>query len=76
MHIKIEDSSEVWLHDFEIFVDHWSHKVSDRLMGYDYPTFPLGTSGIEMTARSALVEKLRITSFDDAIAIKSGNTDN
>ena len=34
------------------------------------PTFPLNTDGLELAGKNILVERVEITCFDDAVAIK------
>ena len=50
--------------------------MDDRLFEHEYPTFALGTSGAEIMGKNVLVERLKITNFDDAIAIKPGHMEN
>jgi len=34
------------------------------------PTFPLNTDGIDPRGKNALIERINITNYDDAVAIK------
>jgi len=40
------------------------------------PTFPLNTDGIDPTASDVLIERVTITNYDDAVAVKPGNNEN
>ena len=37
------------------------------------PTFPLNTDGIDIYGRNALIERVKITTFDDAVVLKPGH---
>lgn len=40
------------------------------------PTYPLNTDGIDPAAKNVLIERVKITNHDDAVAVKpSHNTD-
>ena len=34
------------------------------------PTFPLNTDGIDPAGKNVLIERVKITNFDDAVAVK------
>ena len=37
------------------------------------PTFPLNTDGIDIYGRNVLIERVKITNFDDGVVIKASN---
>lgn len=39
-------------------------------MHFFVPTFPLNTDGIDIYGRNALIERVKITTFDDAVVLK------
>lgn len=75
-HIKIDDSDSIYIHDMEVYVSLWGHLALDRLLGTSsdfslpVPTFPLNTDGIDPSGTNILIERVKITNFDDAVAIK------
>ena len=66
----------VYFHDFEIYVDIWGqleiNKFFDHTLGRfgKIPTFPLNTDGIDPSGKNILIERVKITNFDDAVAVK------
>lgn len=40
------------------------------------PTFPLNTDGIDPHGRNVLIERVNITNFDDAVAVKPSSQKN
>ena len=44
--------------------------VYTDLNGIEIPTFPLNTDGIDPSGKNILIERVNITNFDDAVAIK------
>ena len=38
------------------------------------PTFPLNTDGIDPSGKNILIERINITNYDDAVAVKPSNT--
>ena len=67
-HMKLTNSRNIWLHDFEIEVDAWG-----KLLGVNLPWFGFNTDGIDADAVNMLVERLNITCHDDAVVIKRGD---
>lgn len=66
-HLQILDSRNAYLHDFEIRVDPWKH-----ILGYKIPMFGFNTDGIDAGVDNLLIERVNITSHDDAVVIKKG----
>jgi polygalacturonase len=73
------DITNFTFHDFEIYTDHRGQLVLAQLFGqHDWmgdgfisiPTFPLNTDGIDVAGSNILIERVNITNFDDAVAIK------
>ena len=66
------------MHDFEIEVDVMGQIHLGELLGNDLdyglgiklPTFPLNTDGLDPAGRNILIERVNITNFDDAVAVK------
>jgi len=75
-----EDIDNFYYHDFEIYTDWWGHYIIGQLFlgldteweldGFSLPTFPLNTDGIDPAGTNILIERVNITNFDDAVAIK------
>ena len=42
---------------------------------FTVPTFPLNTDGIDPAATNVLIERVNITCFDDAVAVKPSHVD-
>ena len=66
-HLQILDSRNAYLHDFEIRVDPWKH-----VLGHKIPMFGFNTDGIDASVDNLLIERVNITSHDDAVVIKKG----
>ena len=65
----------------EIYVDMFGQMSLGKLIGKDdwkvtVPTYALNTDGIDPTAKNVLIERVKITNFDDAVAVKPGHKDN
>lgn len=68
------------MHDMEIYVDHKGQLEINKLLlgdkgytglgGKTLPMFPLNTDGIDPHGTNILIERVNITNFDDAVAIK------
>jgi len=69
-HIKIEDSDSVHIHDMEIFVDVMGQIKIHKFIKINAPMFPFNTDGIDPSGSNILIERVNITNFDDAVAIK------
>ena len=79
MHSEVDG---LHLHDFEIHVDIWGQLEIDKLLqGTEHavdsdklsiraPFYPFNTDGIDPSGRNILIERVNITNFDDAVAIK------
>jgi len=83
MHFVLKDIDNLHMHDMEIHVDHKGQLEISRLLlgengytdgeGKTLPFFPLNTDGIDPHGSNILIERINITNFDDAIAIKPCN---
>ena len=75
-HISTHDLDQGYFHDFEIEVDIMSQSHlgnllgEERSLGLRIPTFPLNTDGIDPAGTNILIERVNITNFDDAVAVK------
>ena len=79
-HIKLRDMDGVYCHDFEIYTDTKGQENLNQLLGGEkftssklrltVPIFPLNTDGLDPSGANILIERLNITCFDDAVAIK------
>ena len=75
-HLIATDIDNAYFHDFEINVDIFSQRQLGQLLGNDLglglsiPTFPLNTDGIDPAGSNILIERVKITNFDDAVAVK------
>ena len=78
-HMFLWDIDHGYFHDFEIEVNIWGQLNLEMLMtgnvGLTKPTFPLNTDGIDPSGSNILIERVNITNFDDAIAVKPVNSD-
>lgn len=83
--LHIKDVDTMHMHDFEIYVDYKGVlELGKLLLGSDYtglngktlPMFPLNTDGIDSAGKNILIERLNITNFDDAVAVKASNKNN
>uniref|UniRef100_A0A7S1GE72 Endo-polygalacturonase n=1 Tax=Bicosoecida sp. CB-2014 TaxID=1486930 RepID=A0A7S1GE72_9STRA len=77
-HCKFEAVRNVHVHDMTIFVDVWKQKALLQSYGhwhpeFDFPTFPLNTDGIDPSGQNVTIERVSITNFDDAVAVKPSN---
>ena len=82
-HLDVKDFDGAWFHDFEIWVDAYGQLELDRLfMGSKgsengllpsvrLPTYALNTDGIDPRGKNFIIERVNITNFDDAVAIKN-----
>ena len=85
-HLNIKDVDTMHLHDFEIHVDYKGilelgklllssdDSSSNGLNGMTLPMFPLNTDGIDPAGKNILIERLNVTNFDDAVAVKALNS--
>ena len=84
-HMWITDFDGAYFHDFEIFVNVKGQLELDKLLlgdngiinglgGLELPTFPLNTDGIDPSGKNALIERVNITNYDDAVAVKQMTT--
>ena len=78
-HMEIKDIDGAYLHDFEIYVDAYGQLELDKLLlggdrngigGRTLPTYALNTDGIDPHGKNILIERINITNYDDAVAIK------
>jgi hypothetical protein len=79
-HMHHKDINEFYYHDFEIFVDWWGQFILGQFLlarddeftigDFTLPTYPLNTDGIDPAGSNILIERVNITNFDDAVAIK------
>jgi len=76
----------LYVHDMEIYVDIWGQLSLHQLFSNDdipatfsgpngiklpkVPTFPLNTDGIDFKGENVLIERVKITNFDDSIVAK------
>jgi len=86
-HIVLYDCENIYMHDFEIYVDVWGQLELHRLFSYKYeiektvvngfsiemPMFPLNTDGIDVWAKNATFRRVKVTNFDDSIVPKPCN---
>jgi len=76
-----KDSTNLYYHDFEIYVDMWGQMSLGKILGNDLeytvtvPTYALNTDGIDPSASNVLIERVKITNFDDAVAVKPAHND-
>ena len=79
-HLELKDVDGVHIHDMEIHVDMKGQlEISKLLLGEEgfidgdgitLPMFPFNTDGIDTHARNMLIERVNVTNFDDAVAVK------
>ena len=67
-HVRAYDMQRLHVHDIEIFVDVFSQKSASN--SSLLPTFPLNTDGVDPSGVDILIERVRVTNFDDAIVPK------
>ena len=81
-HFMLKDIDNLYMHDMEIRVDIKGQLEINKLLlgdkgyasgGKTLPMFPLNTDGIDPHGSNILIERVNITNFDDAIAIKPCN---
>ena len=80
-HFLLEDIDNFLIQDFEIYVDIYEQKQLSKLFGvYDFtkglPMFPLNTDGVDPSGTNVHIRRLKITSFDDAVAVKPAHNTN
>lgn len=80
--MDILDFDGAYFHDFEIYVDAYGQLELDKLLlgssyfqdgigGRTLPTYALNTDGIDPAGKNVLIERINITNYDDAVAIKT-----
>jgi polygalacturonase len=82
-HIHVYDVEDVHFHDFEIHVDVMGQleigeifagkmlgEMIDDGLSIRAPMFPLNTDGIDPHGKNILIERINITNYDDAVAVK------
>lgn len=80
-HLDIQDFDGGWFHDFEIYVESKGQLELKLLLGDDkgmlsdlngleLPTYALNTDGLDPRGKNAIIERLNITNYDDAVAVK------
>lgn len=79
-HLELKDIDGLHIHDMEIHVDMKGQlEISKLLLGEEgfidgdgitLPMFPFNTDGIDTHARNMLIERVNVTNFDDAVAVK------
>ena len=78
--LHIVDVVGLYCHDFEIQTDYKGQLELGKLFlgpegytgldGMTLPTFPLNTDGVDPAGKDILIERLNITNYDDAVAVK------
>ena len=78
-HFELIDIDNLYMHDMAIHVDIKGQLELNRLLlggivsdgdGLTLPIFPLNTDGIDPRGSNVLIERVNITNFDDAVAVK------
>lgn len=80
----VQDIDGGYFHDYEIHIDYKGQLELERLLfghngdrkGITLPMFPLNTDGLDVQGKNMVIERMNITNFDDAVAIKPSNTAN
>lgn len=81
-HFVFKDIDNLYMHDMEIHVDYKGQLEINKLLlgnngytegGKTLPWFPLNTDGIDLHGTNILLERINVTNFDDAVAVKSCN---
>lgn len=77
-HFELLDIDNFIFQDMEIYVDIWEQKRITKLFGMfdaemDFPMFPLNTDGIDPAGSNVIIRRVKITTFDDAVAVKPTN---
>jgi len=67
-HLMAQQTNNAWFHDFEIEVDVLSQKNIGKVLSMI--PFPLNTDGIDPEGKNILIERVNITNYDDAVAVK------
>ncbi len=80
-HLFLTDIDDFLMQDFEIRVDIFEQrKLAVKHGKFDFklnlPTFPLNTDGIDPSGSNVLIRNIKITSYDDSIAVKPANGGN
>jgi polygalacturonase len=77
-HFYVTDIDNFTFHDFEIWVDIWDQKALFDLFGHNVylPIFPLNTDGIDPAGSNVHIYNMKITNFDDAVAVKPAHNTN
>ena len=47
--------------------------LTPRGFSFRVPTFPLNTDGIDIYGKNVLIERVKITNFDDGVVVKASN---
>eukprot|EP00455_Lapot_gusevi_P054830 TRINITY_DN885_c0_g1_i1.p1 TRINITY_DN885_c0_g1~~TRINITY_DN885_c0_g1_i1.p1 ORF type:complete len:433 (+),score=162.00 TRINITY_DN885_c0_g1_i1:85-1383(+) len=72
-HVKLDDCRDIVVRNVDIDVDVTAQQDMLTKFGHWWqgiPTFPLNTDGFDPAATNVLIENVRITNFDDAVAVK------
>ncbi len=74
----LTDIDDFLIQDLEIKVDIFEQKrLAVKHNKYDFrtnlPTFPLNTDGIDPSGTNIVIRNVKITSYDDSIAVKPGD---
>jgi hypothetical protein len=74
-HLTLFDIDNFLIQNLEIYVDIWEQKKMSTFLGLwdgelNLPTFPLNTDGIDPKGSNVVIRNCKITSFDDAVAVK------
>ena len=80
-HFLLEDIDNFYIHDMEIYVDVFRQKNIHMMFGnwdfgISYPIFPLNTDGIDPSGTNVRIENVKITNYDDAVAVKPAHNTN
>jgi polygalacturonase len=70
-HFKLIDVRGCHVHDVTVFVDVDAQaSMTKRSASGGLPTFPLNTDGFDPSGVDVLIERVTVTNFDDAVAVK------
>lgn len=77
-HFNIIDVKRCHVHDVTVFVDVNGQNAMLAKAGHARsalapPTFPLNTDGFDPSGVDILIERVHVTNFDDAVAVKPNN---
>lgn len=80
-HMYLTDIDNFLIQNLEIYVDVFEQKKLATFLGIfdnelNIPTFPLNTDGIDPSGTNVHIRNVKITSFDDAVAVKPANKGN